>query len=664
MRKIYSLLLLAAFLLAGGMMPAMAQTYTVVKTITINHEEIEKTTLSATWEAVDIDAVCEALGISSISEAAYKCAISDGNGGYTYEDVTEDGWRNPSTGAQLKWGNAGIICTKVWAYNGHDLGNITYIGCYDATHLAGESYSFPWAFVANDKAVILDVVITFVKAPTFKPTVLQTITIDYEATEKTAGTFTDNLAISEADLTAIKSALGVSDFSACSTWIVNCTDGNFVGNSTDGWRDGNGDAAQWGTDATGICVKLDLPEGKYNYIGAFNDSHVAGTQYHAKWGVTNSSNQAVVLDLVISFVAPASVELDISDLSIVTSVNYLTTDASYSSKTISLTDEQVASICAELGVSSLSEATVLAYNPSTGKLLKEYASFDGWRDANGDFHKWAGNATVPVCVKYSNGKDYECFNISGCNAQTIKCYWALANDTKAVLVEIDFIYVSAALYTNAQTDLPQALGNNATVTLQDRTFVAGWNTLVLPFDITVDQLKSATGATDVELATFTSAETDGTTTTVKFAAVDAVPANTPCLVYFGQAVNGPVAFSGINVNEVVPAPTTAGTALDFVGTYVATTVGAGNYVLTTGNAFKKAAGGNALKACRAYLRAKSTGGVKAALIAFDIDGITTAINAIDGVSTDSQWYTIGGQRVAQPMHRGIYVHGGKKVIVK
>lgn len=648
-------------------MPAMAQTYTVVKTITINHEEIEKTTYSATWEAVDIEAVCEALGISSISEAAYKCAISDGNGGYTYEDVTTDGWRNPSTGAQLGWGNAGVICTKVWADNGHDLGNITYIGCYDATHLAGESYSFPWAFVANDKAVILDVVVTFVTTPTFKPTVLQTITIDYEATEKTAGTFTDNLAISEADLTAIKSALGVSDFSACSTWIVNCTDDSFVGNTTDGWRDGNGDAANWGTDATGICVKLDLSEGKYNYIGAFNDSHVAGTQYHAKWGVTNSSNQAVVLDLVISFVAPA-----INTLADLTGGNQGTQDITVSQNLLNT------GVVSNVSIDLSAVATALGCAVADLKLYAENA--DGitntptannqgyWLDKNGKTINWPNGA---IYFEPDNNGDFSAIHIgqqSGAytEAATWNAKLYLVNEaglnyyTLNVTVNIE---PGSALYTNAQTDLPQALGNNATVTLQDRTFVAGWNTLVLPFDITVDQLKSATGATDVELATFTSAETDGTTTTVKFAAVNAVAANTPCLVYFGQAVNGPVAFSGVNVNEVVAAPTAAGTALDFVGTYVATTVEAGNYVLTTGNAFKKAAGGNALKACRAYLRAKSTG-VKAALIAFDIDGTTTAINAIDGVSTDSQWYTIGGQRVAQPMHRGIYVHGGKKVIVK
>ncbi len=138
----------------------------VVATIEINHEEAEKTAYSATYETVDVNAVCAALGITSIDEAEYRVAFPDGEDGYTYEGVTTDGWRNAETGAQLGWGNAGGICVKVWADNGQTAGNVTYIGCYDDTHEAGEAYTFYYAFIANNKSVIYKVNINFVGTAT------------------------------------------------------------------------------------------------------------------------------------------------------------------------------------------------------------------------------------------------------------------------------------------------------------------------------------------------------------------------------------------------------------------------------------------------------------------------------------------------------------------
>ena len=43
-----------------------------------------------------------------------------------------------------------------------------------------------------------------------------------------------------------------------------------------------------------------------------------------------------------------------------------------------------------------------------------------------------------------NGKTYYCYNRAGQAPQTIKCFWALANDKKVVLVEIDFTYTDLA----------------------------------------------------------------------------------------------------------------------------------------------------------------------------------------------------------------------------
>lgn len=126
-------------------------------------------------------------------------------------------------------------------------------------------------------------------------------------------------------------------------------------------------------------------------------------------------------------------------------VEYETTEVDYKEKVVELTDEQVSEILADLQLESLDKAEVYGWNPTTEKFIKEAeygpAGCDGWRNAQGDFAKWTGDATVPACVKYTDGKTYLCYNISGCEEQEVKCYWAIANTKRAVLVEITFAYV-------------------------------------------------------------------------------------------------------------------------------------------------------------------------------------------------------------------------------
>jgi hypothetical protein len=103
----------------------------------------------------------------------------------------------------------------------------------------------------------------------------------------------------------------------------------------------------------------------------------------------------------------------------------------------------VSEILGDLQFESLADAQIFGWNPTTETFTDEFGpeGFDGWRDTNGDFHKWSGNTEVPACVKTTDGKTYLCYNIGGCEPQEIKCYYAIANDTRAVLVEVTFAYV-------------------------------------------------------------------------------------------------------------------------------------------------------------------------------------------------------------------------------
>jgi hypothetical protein len=207
----------------------------------------------------------------------------------------------------------------------------------------------------------------------------------------------------------------------------------------DGWFNGDGIAETWGSN-TKVCVKFfeAIPEGKFTFYD-MNGADEDGKTYTVKWQLVNGE-KAVRYTINVTFKKPTAVEMEIVDKGIATSVTYDIEESSYVEKTASITDDQVAAICAELGIGSLAEAKVFGYNPTTKELVANYAGFDGWRDANGDFHTWTGNAEAPACVKYSDGQNYLCYNIAGCEAQTIKTFWAIANDAKAVLVEIDFIY--------------------------------------------------------------------------------------------------------------------------------------------------------------------------------------------------------------------------------
>lgn len=42
----------------------------------------------------------------------------------------------------------------------------------------------------------------------------------------------------------------------------------------------------------------------------------------------------------------------------------------------------------------------------------------------------------------------------------------------------------------------------------------------------------------------------------------------------------------------------------------------------------------------------------------------TAIKSVDALKADGTWYTINGQRISKPTEKGIYIHNGKKVVVK
>ena len=195
----------------------------------------------------------------------------------------------------------------------------------------------------------------------------------------------------------------------------------------------------------------------------------------------------------------------------------------------------------------------------------------------------------------------------------------------------------------------------------DRSLLAGLNTLVLPFQTTKEEI----GAATVLEYTGTTVEEDGLT--LNFVETETLYPNVPYAVFVDEDVALP-AFE----NKTVVEPTDLTVADDnfsFVGTYTQfvknenSPIENGDYVAGI-EKFKKAAGGNGLKAYRAYLK-KAEEVSTEAKIAFNFGGtIVDGIEAVEILNNLSgNIYNLNGQKL-EKAQKGINIVNGKKVLVK
>ena len=198
----------------------------------------------------------------------------------------------------------------------------------------------------------------------------------------------------------------------------------------------------------------------------------------------------------------------------------------------------------------------------------------------------------------------------------------------------------------------------ANVTLA-RTIKGGdtWNSFVVPFDITNEELKAVFGD-EVAVAEFSESSANANDVTVNFNKMDtpAITANKPVLLK-GNAGTSFI-FNGKVIKE--GDAKVAGTNVDFVGTYAAsTTVKIGDYFISA-NKLYKSAGATTLKGTRAYIDAKNT----TSSVKLFIDDFETGIEEVNGeTAKDAVIYNLAGQRVNKAQ-KGIYIQNGKKVLVK
>lgn len=188
-----------------------------------------------------------------------------------------------------------------------------------------------------------------------------------------------------------------------------------------------------------------------------------------------------------------------------------------------------------------------------------------------------------------------------------------------------------------------------------------YNTVVLPFDMTDQQVKTTFGK-DAVVFNFSNSNGDYISFTTS---TQGTKANVPFLMKSNIEDN---IFRIDNVTLVKDdSPVATGANYDFVGNYGGRmTLPEGDWFLSS-NKFYRSIGKSSLRGYRAYFAPKASG-AKAANLSLVIDGEATGITLVnmnDDVA-DNETYSLSGQQMPGkgPMPQGVYVKKAKKVIVK
>ena len=248
---------------------------------------------------VDFKSAEQFLGVKSMSDAKLY-AIKMSTGEFVADAAaTYDGWFNKK-GDPQQWKENPYCCVKF--FEAIPYGKYTICdkgGDGGEKPEVGDKFPCQWALNANGKTAIFNINVIFVAKGFYSPEIVKTIDIGH--VEKSNAAYSMEEPAPTFDVQEACEALGTGDLSQATAYIVNVTDGNFVANTTDGWRDINGDACNWGDTDNGFCLKLDNPaSGEFNYTGAKDVNFEAGSSYLAQWGLVYNE-KAVLLRVWVLF---------------------------------------------------------------------------------------------------------------------------------------------------------------------------------------------------------------------------------------------------------------------------------------------------------------------------------------------------------------------------
>lgn len=311
------------------------------------------------------------------------------------------------------------------------------------------------------------------------------------------------------------------------------------------------------------------------------------------------------------------------------------------------------------------------YRNDTGKLnvkvegatadVTEFDAASAWKLCTVNLTNASGSVTITLTT--SSGRVYvdEITLVKRSETPTVLDI-ALADDDSQIAIGSKNADIIA---TNAS--------KTANVTLSDRTLYKDgeWNTLCLPFDVTLEGSPLA-GAT---AKTLTDATMTGTHITLTFGqAVTTLKAGTPYLIKWGsdegEDIVNPV-FTGVTIDSRTDRNITkADGHVSFIGYYDAFTVTPSDdyiYYMTAGNQLKHTAKERVLKACRAYFQFSDEAKSKPFVLDFAEENSATGIDIVGSATAKEKtgdWYTINGVRIEKPVRKGLYILNGQKVVIK
>lgn len=286
-------------------------------------------------------------------------------------------------------------------------------------------------------------------------------------------------------------------------------------------------------------------------------------------------------------------------------------------------------------------------------------------------------------------------NITGLTANTKYEYQIIAIENNVEVISTDvssFTTTDNSLIlanddSSAETknaDLIAAWdGIVANVTLSGRTLYrdGNWNTLCLPFNVTI----AGSPLEDADVRALSTASLNDGTLTLNFTpetgegAVTEITAGTPYIIKWAAIDNNiedPV-FNGVTISKAMNNFTSVDTKVQFKGTYTPISFNATNtsiLFLGAENKLYYPLNGARINAQRAYFEVSSTNEVRQFVLNFgdEVTGVVSPESFPEGKDFSPllqegkgvTWYSLDGRKLdGKPTKKGVYITGGKKIVV-
>lgn len=213
-------------------------------------------------------------------------------------------------------------------------------------------------------------------------------------------------------------------------------------------------------------------------------------------------------------------------------------------------------------------------------------------------------------------------------------------------------------------------GKVVNATLAGRTLYkdGAWNTICLPFDVTIADSPLA----EADVRTLSSASFEDGTLTLTFTDegdVTDIVAGTPYIIRWtsGSDITDPV-FEGVTLNAATHDFISTDAKVRFAGTYELITFDAENRnirFMGATNTLHYPLNGARIGAFRSYFQLTDDSLVKQIVMNLDADDATSLGEEQWSEESRGTWYSLDGRRLfGQPLKSGLYIHNGKKVVIK